>query len=59
MKTIFDILTGVALMVFLISLSAIEELHYETLVALLVSGSWLVTYTAISNELRREKEGRR
>lgn len=57
MKKILDILTGVAAMVFISSLCAIESLKPSVLMALMISGGWLVAYAMIYNEIRR-MEGR-
>lgn len=57
MKKILDILTGVAVMVFISSLCAIESLKPSVLMALMISGGWLVAYAMIWNEIRR-MEGR-
>lgn len=57
MKRLLDILTGVAVVVFMVSLTAIESMKPSVLVALLISGGWLVAYTMIYNEIRRT-EGR-
>ena len=57
MKKILDILTGVAAVVFIYSLCAIESLKPSVLMALMISGGWLVAYAMIWNELRR-MEGR-
>lgn len=53
MKKILDILTGVAAVVFIWSLCAIESLNPSVLMALMISGGWIVAYTMICNEIRR------
>ena len=57
MKTILDGITGVAAVVFIGSLCAIESLKPSVLMALMISGGWLVAYAMIWNEIRR-MEGR-
>lgn len=56
MKKILNILTGVAVVVFMAALTAIESLKPSVLVALLISGGWLAAYTMIYNETRRTGE---
>lgn len=57
MKKILNILTVAAVVVFMAALTAIESLKPSVLVALMISGGWLVAYTMIYNEIRRA-EGR-
>lgn len=53
MKKILNILTGIAAVVFIAALTAIESLKPSVMVALLISGGWLAAYTMIYNEMRR------
>lgn len=53
MKQILDVITVAAAVVFIASLCAIESLQLPVLMALMISGGWLVAYTMISNELRK------
>lgn len=57
MKKILNILTCAAMVVFILSLTAIESLKPSVLAALMISGGWLAAYAMIYNELRRT-EGR-
>ena len=56
MKRFLNILTTIAAIVFACSLCAVESLNTATLVALMVSGGWLVAYTMIYHELRKAGE---
>ena len=58
MKGICNAITGVALAAFMISLCSIESLSVGALVTMFISGAWLVGYGYVSEELKREEEGR-
>ena len=47
---------GIAALVFMASLCAIESLRPEVLGAMLISGGYLVAYGVICQELRRSEE---
>lgn len=53
-----EIITGVALVAFILSLYSIESLSAGSLITMAVSGAWIVVYSYLA-EQKRLKEGRR
>lgn len=53
-----DFITGVALVVFILSLCTIESLSLGTFAAMLISGAWIVGYGWFKEEEERAKGGR-
>jgi hypothetical protein len=58
MKVICNGITAIALAAFMLALCSIESLSAGTLVTMFVSGAWLVGYGFVTEELKREEEGR-
>lgn len=58
MKKLLDLLTGIAGVVFAMSLCGIESLSPATLAALLISGGWLTAYAMAWNEKSRAGQPR-
>jgi hypothetical protein len=52
-----EIITGVAMMAFMLALCTIETLSAGTLITMAVSGAWIVGY-GFYDESKRIKEGR-
>lgn len=53
-----EVITGVAMMAFMLALCTIETLSAGTLITMAVSGAWIVGYSYMEEE-KRAKEGRR
>lgn len=58
MKTICNIITGIAAIVFFLALCSIETLEFKVIASLMISSGWLIGYGMICDELRRIREGR-
>ena len=52
-----EIITGVAMMAFMLALCTIETLSAGTLITMAVSGAWIVGYSFFEEE-KRMREGR-
>jgi hypothetical protein len=53
-----EFITGVALVAFILALCSIESLSVGALATMFVSGTWLVGYGFVSEEMKRERDGR-
>ncbi|MBR4929728.1 MAG: hypothetical protein IKZ00_02895 [Bacteroidaceae bacterium] len=53
-----EVITGVAMMAFMLALCTIETLSAGTLITMAVSGAWIVGYSYMEEE-KRAKGGRR
>lgn len=58
MKKIGEIITGIAVAAFMISLCTIETHIIGSVITMGISGTWLVCYGWYEEEERRLKEGR-
>lgn len=54
---ICEFITGVALVAFVLALCSIESLSVGALVTMFVSGTWLIGYGFVSEEMKRERDG--
>lgn len=52
-----EIITGAALVAFMVALCTIESLSVGSLVTMAVSGAWIVMYSLLDEE-KRMREGR-
>ena len=57
MKAICEGITVIALAAFVLALCSIESLSVRSLVTMFVSGTWLVGYGFVSEEMKRERDG--
>lgn len=51
-----EFITGVALAAFVLALCSIESLSVGSLVTMFVSGTWLIGYGFVSEEMKRERD---
>ena len=58
MKKLCNFITGIALAAFMLALCSIESLSVGALATMFISGTWLVGYGYVSEEMKREADGR-
>lgn len=58
MKNIGEIITGIAVAAFMISLCTIDGNMILSLITMFISGAWIVSYSYWQEEERKFREGR-
>ena len=53
-----EFITGVAMVAFLLALCSIESMSLFSIIAMIVSGSWIVAYGFVMEEEKRMGAGR-
>lgn len=53
-----EFITGVAMVAFLLALCSIESMSMCSIITLIISGSWIVTYGVVLMDEKQTGEGR-